>query len=184
MLFEHALLDLTALINKLLLALYLSAHNVEFRVLFAEGIVGHFKSLVEFALHEGLTLFFTLTLEGLEAFKHGLAHLLGGLLFFVEFMLVHAVFVGEEGSESISTGLEISAVCNSHAFKTALHYLLNDDFVGLVLPLGSECKILMTVDVGKVLLQFLNKMTSKMVKLPLTNSVSRRAWICASALNF
>jgi hypothetical protein len=94
--FEHALLDLTALVNQLLLAFDLSSHNVEFRIFLAECVVAHFELLVKFALDESLTLLFTITLKLLKTFVHVLADLLGSLLLVVELLFVHAVLSGEE----------------------------------------------------------------------------------------
>jgi hypothetical protein len=57
-----------------------------------------------------------------------------------------------------------------------------DDFVGLVFPLRGQGKVLVSGDVRGQLLHFLNKKVIGV--MPLTNSFSRRAWMCASALNF
>jgi hypothetical protein len=90
----------------------------------------------------------------LQALEHGGAHLLWGLLLVVEFLFVHAVLGSQEGSQFLATLLQVHFVLDAHLLETALHHLLGDDFVGLVLPLGSEGQVLVTVDLGEVLLQF------------------------------
>lgn len=100
--FEHALLDLTALVNQLLLTLDLSAHNVEFGILFAKGVIAHFELLIQLALHKSLAFLFAISLQLLQALVHVLAHLFGCFLLIVEFLLVHAVFSGQKHCEFLT----------------------------------------------------------------------------------
>jgi hypothetical protein len=67
------------------------------------------------------------------------------------------VLGSEEGSELATAFLKVGLVLRSQLFKTALAHLLNDNLVGLVFPLSSKGKILVTVDVTKVLLKLLKR---------------------------
>lgn len=62
-LFFHLLLELSSLINELLLTLDLSSVSVELLIFFAELIGGGLESLVHASLHFSSTFFFTLTLQ-------------------------------------------------------------------------------------------------------------------------
>ena len=68
--FEHALLNLAPLINKLLLAFDLSTHNVEFRVFLSQSIVAHLELLVELALDESLAFILAIGFQ-LSQNNHG-----------------------------------------------------------------------------------------------------------------
>lgn len=122
-----------------------------------------------------MPLLLSVSLENLEALKHSLTNLVGSFLFIVKFLLVHTVFGSKEGSQFGPAFLEVGTVLASQLLKTALHVLAHNHSVGLVLPLGSQSQVLVTVDFGKILLQFLNKVTES--RPVLTNSYSRRAWM-------
>ena len=107
-------------------------------------------------MHEGLSLFFALSLKLLETLVHVLAHLLRGLLLVVEFLFVHTVLSGEEHCEFLTALFEVEGVLSTHVCKSALDNLVLDLLVGLVLPLSSEGEILVTGEVGGELLHFLN----------------------------
>ena len=87
---------------------------------------------------------------------HGLADLLWGLLFLVEFLLVHAVLSGEKGSQFSTAFLKVSLVLSTQFVQTTFNDLLSDDLVSLVLPVGIQSEVLVTVDLSQVFLQFLN----------------------------
>jgi len=102
--------------------------------------------LVQFALNERLTLFFTLALESLKTFEHSLAHLFRRFLIVIELLFVHLILGSEESGELTAAFFEISLVLSSQLFKTALANFFHNSLIGLVFPLSSECKILVTVD--------------------------------------
>jgi len=69
-LFVHLLLNLSSLVNELLLTLDSSSVGVEGLVFFAELISSRLESLVHASLDFSLAFFFTLALQVLHAFKH------------------------------------------------------------------------------------------------------------------
>lgn len=171
--FEHALLNLAPLVNKLLLAFDLRTHNVELRVFLSQSIVAHLELLVELALDKSLAFILAIGFQLLQTLVHVLADLLRGLLFIVELLFVHAVFSSEKHGKFLAALLQIGGVLSADVSESALDDLLLDDFVGLVFPLRSQGKILVSGDVRGQLLHFLNK---KVIGAePLTNSFSRRA---------
>lgn len=91
LLFEHALLNLSALVNQLFLTFDLSSHNIELRVFFSQRIVGHFETLVKFALDQLRPFLLSLSFESLKTFEHGCSNLLRSLLLLVKFLFVQAV---------------------------------------------------------------------------------------------
>lgn len=156
LLFKHALLDLAALIDELLLTLNLSSHNIEFRVFLAEGVVTHLELLIQLTLNEGLALLFTISLKRLKALVHALANLFGSLLLIIEFLFVHTVLSCEEHGELFTASFKVSGVLSAQICESTLDDLLLNDLVGLVFPLGSEGQVLVSSEVGSELLHFLN----------------------------
>lgn len=91
-LFVHLSLDLSFLINELLLTFDLSSMGVEYLIFFAELVSGGFEALVHASLDFSLTFFFTLTLQVLHALKHLGTDLLRGFETFLEFRFILSLF--------------------------------------------------------------------------------------------
>jgi hypothetical protein len=107
-------------------------------------------------LDESLALLFTITLELLKTFVHALADLFGSLLLVVKLLFIHTVLSGEKQSELFAALLQVGGVLSTHLSESSFDDLLLNDFVGLVLPLGSESQVLVTGKVSGKRLHFLN----------------------------
>ena len=147
LLFEHLLLNITPLINKLLLTFDGRAIIVELGVFLAEGIVLSLELHVLAASHLICSLLLTLVFEGLEALEHLLTDLLRSLEVVVKFLFIDAVFGGQQLSETNLALLKIGGVLAAHLLNTALNdvFLLHLGSFGL--PVGFVSQVAITLDV-------------------------------------
>ena len=137
LLFKHLLFDVTALINELLLTLYLRSKNIELGVLLSQSIVLHFELLVKTALHFCLAFSFTLSFKSLKSFKHVLAHLFGSFLHVVKFLFILTFFSGEQTGKLCFALFQISNITASNFINTIVYDAFMDHIISLVFPLGS-----------------------------------------------
>ena len=147
LLFEHLLLNITSLVNELLLTFDGRAIVVELGVFLAEGIVLSLELHVLAASHLICSLLLTLVFEGLEALEHLLTDLLRGLEVVVKFLFIDAVFSGQQLSETNLTLLKIGGLLATHLYNTALNNVFLLHLGGFGLPVGFVSQVAITLDV-------------------------------------
>ena len=147
LLFKHLLLNITSLINELLLAFDGRAIVVELGVLLAECIVLSLELHVLAASHLICSLLFTLVLEGLETFEHLLTDLLRSFEVVVKFLFIDAVLGGQQLGETNLALLKIGGLLTAHLYNTALNdvFLLHLGSFGL--PVCFVSQVAITLDV-------------------------------------
>lgn len=95
----HLCLELTSLVNELLLTLNLCAVGVENTVLFAQLISGGLEALVHAAINFSLAFSFTFAPQVLHTLKHLFTNLLRCLQILLEFYRVLLLFGSQESSK-------------------------------------------------------------------------------------
>ena len=147
LLFEHLLLNITPLVNELLLAFDGRAIVVELGVFLAESIVLGLELHVLAASHLISSLLLTLVFESLEALKHLLTDLLRSFEVVVKFLFIDAVFGGQQLSETNLTLLKIGGLLAAHLMNTALNDVFLLHFGSFGLPVGFVSQVAITLDV-------------------------------------
>ena len=147
MLLEHFLLDVAALIDKLLLTLNSSSVVVELGVLLTQGVIGGLEPHVLSAGNLVVALLLTLGFQGLQAFVHLFTHLLGRFQVVVEFLFVDAVLGGKELGQTGLSLLKVDSLSAAHVGDAVLHDTLLDHFASFFLPSGFVGQIGVTFDI-------------------------------------
>ena len=147
MLLEHLLLNISPLVNELLLALDSRAIVVELGVLLAECIVLSLELHVLAASHLICSLLLTLVLESLETFEHLLTDLLRSFEVVVKFLFIDAVLGGQQLGETNLALLKIGGLLTAHLYNTALNDVFLLHFGGFGLPVCFVSQVAITLDV-------------------------------------
>ena len=147
MLFEHLLLNITPLINELLLAFDGRAIVVELGVFLTKGIVLGLELHVLAASHLISSLLLTLVFEGLEAFEHLLTDLLRSFEVVVKFLFIDAVFSSQQLGKTNLALLKIGGLLTAHLYNTALYNVFLLHLGGFGLPVGFVSQVAITLDV-------------------------------------
>ena len=147
MLLEHLLLNITPLVNELLLALDGRAIVVELSIFLAEGIVLGFELHVLAASNLICSLRLTLVFEGLEAFKHLLTDLLRSFEVVVKFLFIDAVFGSQQLGKTSLALFKVGGLLAAHLYNTALYDVFLLHLAGFGLPMGFVSQVAITIDV-------------------------------------
>ena len=147
LLFEHLLLNITSLINELLLAFDGRAIVVELGVFLAEGIVLSLELHVLAASHLICSLLLTLVFEGLEAFKHLLTDLLRSFEVVVKFLFIDAVLSSQQLGKTSLALFKVGGLLAAHLYNTALYDVFLLHLAGFGLPVGFVSQVAITIDV-------------------------------------
>ena len=147
MLLEHLLLNITPLVNELLLALDGRAIVVELSIFLAEGIVLGFELHVLAASNLICSLRLTLVFEGLEAFKHLLTDLLRSFEVVVKFLFIDAVFGSQQLGKTSLALFKVGGLLAAHLYNTALYDVFLLHLAGFGLPVGFVSQVAITIDV-------------------------------------
>ena len=147
LLFEHLLLNITPLVNELLLAFDGCAIVVELGVFLAEGIVLGLELHVLAASHLISSLLLTLVFESLEALEHLLTDLLRSFEVVVKFLFIDAVFGGQQLGETDLALLKIGGLLAAHLYNTALYDVCLLHLGSFGLPVGFVSQVAITLDV-------------------------------------
>ena len=147
MLLEHLLLNITPLVNELLLALDGRAIVVELSIFLAEGIILSFELHVLAASNLICSLRLTLVFEGLEAFKHLLTDLLRSFEVVVKFLFIDAVFSSQQLGKTSLALFKVGGLLAAHLYNTALYDVFLLHLAGFGLPVGFVSQVAITIDV-------------------------------------
>ena len=147
MLLEHLLLNITPLVNELLLALDGRAIVVELSIFLAEGIVLGFELHVLATSYLICSLRLTLVFEGLEAFKHLLTDLLRSFEVVVKFLFIDAVFGSQQLGKTSLALFKVGGLLAAHLYNTALYDVFLLHLAGFGLPVGFVSQVAITIDV-------------------------------------
>ena len=147
MLLEHLLLNITPLVNELLLALDGRAIVVELSIFLAEGIILSFELHVLAASNLICSLRLTLVFEGLKAFKHLLTDLLRSFEVVVKFLFIDAALSSQQLSKTSLALLKVGGLLAAHLYNTALYDVFLLHLAGFGLPVGFVSQVAITIDV-------------------------------------
>ena len=136
LLFEHLLLNITSLVNELLLALDGRTIVVELGIFLAERVIRGLELHVLAASHLICSLLLSLVLQGLQTFKHLLTDLLRSFEIVVKFLFIDAVLGSQQLGKTSLALLEIGGLLATHLLNTALHDVLLLHFARFSLPVG------------------------------------------------
>jgi len=145
-LFIHLGLELSSLIDELLLTLDLSSVSIELLIFFAELIGGGFKSLVHASLDFGLALSFTLALQVIQTLKHLTTDLLRGLQAVLELHFVLGLLSRQKLGETALSLFEVSLLTSLHVGNPVADHAVFNSFHGLAFPMGLVVKVAGLVD--------------------------------------
>jgi len=193
LLLDHLVLNLAALVDQLLLPLDGSTIVVELLVFLPQCVVRCLELHVLAPLDFADALSLTLRLQLGQPGEHLLTHLLWRLKTVLELLLVDAVLSIKHGSQLGLPLLQVARLPLLHVSNAVLHNVLLNELLRLLLPEGLVAQVVKSLNVVNLLGIFLNTETQGGFSnlnfdtwgFPvLTNSASRRAWMCASDLNF
>jgi len=140
-LFVHLGLNLSSLINELLLAFDLSSVGVEHLIFFAEFVSGGFEALVHASLDFSFTLIFTLALQVLHALKHLGTDLLRGLETVLEFRFILSLFSRQKLGKALLALVEVGCFTSLHVGHSVAHHTVLDGFHCFAFPMGFVMKV-------------------------------------------
>lgn len=140
-LFVHLRLNLSSLINELLLTLDLSSVSVELLVFFAELVSGGFESLVHASLDFSLTLIFTLALQVFHALKHLGTNLLRGFETVLEFRFILRLFGRQKLRKALLALVELRGLTSLHVSNFAADHTVLNGFNCFAFPVGFVMKV-------------------------------------------
>ena len=147
MLLEHLLLNITPLINELLLAFDGRTIVVELSIFLAEGIVLGFELHVLAATNLICSFLLTLVFKSLEALEHLISDLLRSFEVVVKFLFIDAVFGSQELGKTSLALFKIGGLLAAHLYNTALYDVFLLHLAGFGLPVGFVSQVAITINV-------------------------------------
>ena len=91
----------------------------------------------------------------LQSVPHLVTDLLWSFKVVVKLFLINAILSGQQGGKSSFPLFQVPLLLSPHLLNSFLDQILLDKFVSLRLPVGLMSKIMVSLDIFKLALQFL-----------------------------
>jgi len=145
-LFIHLRLELSSLVNELLLTLNGSSVCVEHLIFLAELISSGLESLVHAPVDFSLTLVFTLALQVFHALKHLGTDLFRGFEAVLEFYFILRLFSRQKLGKALLALVEVSSFTSLHVGDSVADHTVLDGLHSFSFPVSLVMQVTVSVD--------------------------------------
>jgi len=145
-LFIHLRLELSSLVNELLLTLNGSSVGVEYLIFLAELISSRLESLVHASVDLSLTLVFTLALQVLHTLKHLGTDLFRGFEAVLEFYFILRLFGRQKLGEALLALVEVSSFTSLHVRDSVADHTVLNGLHSFSFPVSLVMQVTVSVD--------------------------------------